>query len=329
MAAAEALRALSLVVMLALAALGLLTWPLLALLGFVGACGTVAYSVAAPSLVPALVPPAALAVANGRIELARTLAFAAGPALAGALVSSTGASPAFGVAAALSTCAVFLLAGLSEPPRSAPVRRHPVRELLEGAQFVFRHPLLLPIFLTRVIFSTAHFVLQAVYVPYAIHSLGLSAFGVGVTLAAYGVGLVAGALLAAWIMDLLPFGAVVAIGPVAGFAAAAVMLLTIWVPSLLLAGTSFFLFGAGPVVYRISTATLQQTVTPQHLLGRVAAISIMAYGSRPVGAAIGAFVGGFYGAEVCLAVAAAGFLIQAMLILASPVVRLARQPDLV
>src|SRR5262249_55422062 len=72
MAAAEALRALSLVAMLALAVLGLLTWPLLALLGFVGACGTVTYSVAAPSLVPALVPPAALAVANGRIELART-----------------------------------------------------------------------------------------------------------------------------------------------------------------------------------------------------------------------------------------------------------------
>src|SRR5438309_5513284 len=52
MASAEALRALSLTAMLTLAALGLLTWPLLALLGFVGACGTVAYRVAAPALVP-------------------------------------------------------------------------------------------------------------------------------------------------------------------------------------------------------------------------------------------------------------------------------------
>jgi len=329
MASAEALRALSLTAILTLAALGLLTWPLLAVLGFVGACGTIAYSVAAPSLVPALVPPAALAAANGRIELARTLAFAAGPALAGALVSWTGAAPAFGLAAALSTCAVFLLAGLSEPPRPARTRRHPIRELLEGAQFVFRQPLLLPVFLTRVCFNTSFFILQAVYVPYAVHTLGLSASGVGATLAAYGVGLVVGALLAAWMMRVLPFGAVIAIGPIAGLAAAVVMVLTIWTPSLLLAGTSFFLFGAGPVVYVISTATLQQTVTPRHLLGRVSAISIMAYGSRPVGAAIGAFVGGFYGAQVCLAVAAAGFLIQAMLILASPVVRLARQPDMV
>ena len=83
MAYAEALRVISLIAILALAEFGLLTWPLLALLGLIGACGTVAYSVAAPSLVPALVPSRALASANSRIELARTLAFAAGPALGG------------------------------------------------------------------------------------------------------------------------------------------------------------------------------------------------------------------------------------------------------
>src|SRR5260370_13212163 len=117
MAGAEGLRALSLVAVLILAELGLLSWPLLALLGFAGACGTVAYSVAAPALVPALVPQAALAAANGRIELARTVAFAAGPPLAGALVGSPGAAPAFGFAAALSVGAAFLLAGPHEPAR--------------------------------------------------------------------------------------------------------------------------------------------------------------------------------------------------------------------
>src|SRR5439155_982830 len=112
MAGAEALRALSLAGVLTLAHLNLLTLPLLALLGFIGACGTVAYSVAAPALVPALVPAGALAAANGRIELARTVAFAGGPALAGALVGWTGGAPAFGVAAGLSAAAVVLLAGV-------------------------------------------------------------------------------------------------------------------------------------------------------------------------------------------------------------------------
>jgi hypothetical protein len=59
-------------------------------------------------------------------------------------------------------------------------------------------------------------------------------------------------------------------------------------------------------------------VTPERLLGRVSALNIATHGSRPLGAAIGALVGGLYGAETGLVVAAAGFLIQAVIILASP-----------
>jgi predicted MFS family arabinose efflux permease len=329
MASAETLRVASLLGILVLAEIGVLTLPRLALLGFIGACGTIAYNVATPSLVAELVPPEALAAANGRIELARTVAFTAGPALAGALVGSTGAASAFGVAAGLSMCAVFLLAGLREPARPALASHHPLRDLREGAGFVARHPLLLPVFVTQVFFNAAFFVLQAVYVPYAVRGLGLSASAVGATLATYGVGLITGALLAARITRLLPFGAVIAIGPIAGLAGAVVMVLTMWAPSVVLAALSFFLLGAGPVIWVISTATLRQTVTPRGLLGRVAAISMTAYGARPVGAAIGALVGGLYGAETALVVAAIGFLIQAAVTVASPVVRLARQPAMI
>lgn len=326
MAAAEGLRVVALLAVLGVTELGLLSIPALALLGFIGACGTVAYNVAAPALVPGLVPTTALAAANGRIELARTVAFAGGPALAGALVGWTGAGPAFALAAGLSMWAVFLLAGLREPARPSPATGHPLRELREGAAFMFGHPLLLPVFVTRVVFNTAFFILQAVYVPYAIHRLGLSASGVGGTLGAYGVGMFIGALLAGRITRLLPFGVVIAIGPVAGLAAAVVMVLTLWAPSALLAGLSFFLVGAGPILFIISTTTLRQMVTPDALLGRVSAINIAAYGSRPIGSAIGAFVGGLWGAETCLVVAAVGFLVQAVVILASPAVRLVRQP---
>src|SRR5215212_5565198 len=87
MVGAEGLRLAALLGILAVASLGGLSLPLLALLGFLGAAGTVAYSVAAPSLVPALVPGEALSAANGRLELARSVAFTAGPALAGGLVA--------------------------------------------------------------------------------------------------------------------------------------------------------------------------------------------------------------------------------------------------
>lgn len=326
MASAEALRAASLLAVLALAALGWLSVPMLAALGFIGACGTVAYSVAAPALVPSLVAPAALALANARLELARTVAFAAGPALAGALVGWTGSTLAFAAASALSLGAVFLLAGLREPARESPARRDAVGEIREGARFVFAHELLRPIFITQFVFNAAFFALQAVYVPYAVAHLALSASAVGLTLATYGVGMIAGALAAAHIMRVLSFGRVIALGPVTGLVASLLMVATIWVPSGPLAALSFLLMGAGPIVWVISTATLRQSVTPPALLGRVSAINITAYGARPAGAALGALVGGVYGAEACLIVAALGFLIQAVVIMTSPVLELAQQP---
>jgi predicted MFS family arabinose efflux permease len=326
MAAAEALRAFALVTILTLFVLGALSWPVLAMLGFAGACGTVAYMVAAPAMVPALVPRAALVAANGRIELARTTAFVAGPALAGALVGWAGATPAFALAVALSSAAVVLLIGIHEPPRAKLPPRHPLHDLREGAAFVLRHRLLLPILLTQFIFNGAFFVLQAVYVPYAVHHLGLSASQVGATLATYGVGMVAGVLLAPRIARHVRLGTMIAIGPICGVLAAFVMVATIWLPTVALAAASFFLVGVGPMLWVISTTTLRQTVTPPELLGRVSAIAAMATGARTIGAAIGALVGGLYGAEACLVVAALLFVVQAAVILASPVVGLVREP---
>jgi predicted MFS family arabinose efflux permease len=327
LAAAEAMRAASLILILILAGFGVLSLPLLALLGFVGAAGTVAYSVATPALVPSLVRREALPTANGRIELARTTAFAAGPALGGTLVGWVGSSFAFGAAAGLSILAVALLSGVREPVRPKPPRRHPLTEVREGASFVFRHPLLRPVFATQIAFSLAFFVLQAAYVPYAVHHLGLGAFGVGLTLAFYGGGLVVGALSAARIVAALPFGVVVGIGPLSGLAASLLMALTILVPWAWLAGLAFFIMGAGPVVWLVSTTTLRQTVTPAVLLGRVSALNILTYGARPVGAALAALVGEAYGSEACLLLAVSGFLVQAMVIFASPVPRLARLPE--
>jgi predicted MFS family arabinose efflux permease len=185
------------------------------------------------------------------------------------------------------------------------------------------------VFITQFIFNTASFLLLAVFVPYAVRRLGLSATGVGITLGMYGVGMVVGALLATRVMHRLQFGTVIGLGPVTGFVAAGVMALTTFVPSPVLAGLSFFLLGVGPILWVISTTTLRQSVTPPSLLGRVSAINIMSYGARPVGSALGALVGGLYSAEACLYLAVAIFGAQALVILMSPAVSLARQPDMV
>jgi hypothetical protein len=69
-------------------------------------------------------------------------------------------------------------------------------------------------------------------------------------------------------------------------------------------------------------------VTPPRLLGRVSAINILSYGARPLGSLLGAMVGGIFGAEACLYLAAAIFAAQALVIVMSPAVALSRQPEM-
>jgi predicted MFS family arabinose efflux permease len=328
MAWAEALRLLAFVLLMLATAFGQVSLPLLAVLGFMGAAGTVGFSVAAPALVPALVPRAQLAVANGRLELARSAAFAAGPALAGALVAWAGASAAFVLAAVLSAVALLCLLQLPETPHHglAP-RRHAFVEVSEGARLVWHHRLLRPILLTAVVWNLAWFVLQAAYVPYAMQSLHMDARAVGLSLACYGVGMVVGALAAPRVMQAMPFGQAIALGPVVSVLAAAVMASSLVWPMPALAALSFFLFGAGPIIWTISSTTLRQTVTPAAMLGRVTAIFLAAnMGARPLGAALGGVVGQTLGAPGCLLLALAGFVLQAVLVGASAVRGLQRLP---
>ena len=327
MMAAEVLRALSLLALLAMVLSGQLSIAGLAVLGFLGAIGTVAFSVAAPALVPALVPRELLGRANGRLELARSAAFAGGTALAGALVAWAGAPSAFVLAAILSVAAVLLLWRLHEPARQASPPRHPLLEIRDGAELVWHQPFLRPMVLCGVAWNISWFVLQAAYVPYAVRVLGLSTQAVGFTLACYGAGMVVGALLAARVVAAIPFGRAIQLGPAVSVLAAATMVATLALPSGLLAGLAFFLFGAGPIIWTITSTTLRQSVTPGAMLGRVSSVFLTVNaGSRSVGAALGGLVGAQWGEAACLWLALAGFVLQAAIIFTSSLAGLRRLP---
>ncbi len=328
MVLAESLRALA----LALLWLALLTDQVsiaaLAVVGFMAAVGTVAFSVAAPSLVPALVGADDLARANGRLELARSTAFAAGPALAGALIAWTGASAAFVLSGMLSVSAVLCLRGVREPVRASVAPRHPLLELQDGARWVWRSDLLRPIMLTSIAWNISWFMLQAAYVPYAMNDLGLNASGVGITLATYGVGMMLGALLAPRVVAALPFGQAILLGPYFSVLAAMTMAWSLYWPQGWLAALSYFFFGVGPIIWTITSTTLRQTVTPRDMIGRVTSINIVvSTGARPLGAAFGGLVGVNFPVSVSLWMVVLGFGVQAIVISASRVRTLKRLPD--
>jgi predicted MFS family arabinose efflux permease len=316
----ELLRVCALMVLISAMLLNLISVPLLACVGFLAAVGTVGFSVSAPSLVPALVDSQHLAKANGRLELARSMAFAGGPALAGALIAWLGGSTSFVLSLMLSLAAVGFLRQIQEPVRQAVPDRHPWLEVKEGAYFVWAHPLMRPILLTSVAWNISWFVLQAIYVPYAIRTIGMSSSEVGLTLACYGVGMITGSLMASRVVSMMPFGVAILLGPFFSVLAASVMALSLWAPYVGVASLAYFFFGFGPIIWTISSTTLRQSITPNSMMGRVTAILIVAgTGARPVGALLGGVVGEMGSDLACLLVVVAGFVIQAIVITFSKV----------
>ncbi len=311
----EILRVFALMVLIAALLADQISVTLLAVVGFFAAVGTVGFSVSAPSLVPALVARDNLAKANGRLELARSMAFAGGPAMAGALIAWMGASTSFVLSLMLTLAAVGFLNQIQEPARAAIPDRHPWLELKDGSHFVWNSNLLRPILFTSVAWNISWFVLQAIYVPYAIRTLGMDASAVGLTLACYGAGMILGSLMASKIVAQMRFGHAILLGPFFSVLAASVMALTLWWPSAAVAGIAYFLFGFGPIIWTITSTTLRQSVTPYALMGRVTAINIVAgTGARPLGALLGGFVGEFSSDLLGLLVVVLGFTVQAIII---------------
>jgi len=327
--AAELLRASCFAVILLLLASGTLTLVSLAVLGFVGAAGTVAYNVTVPGTTPLLVARQYLPVANSRLELARSIAFSAGPSVAGLVYGALGGVPSYAIALVLSLSAAGLVAlmPLAGAPAAARGRLWPA--LREGFGFTFADRHLRPVLYTAVAFNTAWFLLQAAFVPYAASHLGMDAAAAGAAMALYGVGMICGALLTPRLSRALRFGQVIVLGPVGGFLGAVLMAASVWVPARPLVWAGFFFFGAGPVIWSAATATLRQAVTPPALIGRVSAVvTTFTFGARPLGALIAAVVAATYGPSACIVAALAGFAIQLAIILHSTVRDLVDVPAL-
>ncbi len=323
MATAEFTRALTLTLILALYVTGTLNLGLLAGLGFCGAVGTVVYNVAAPALVPSLVPRAGLASANRWLEMARSVAFAAGPAIGGTFVGWIGAPAAYETAIALSLLAVAFQSRL---PKEAPVmtpQRHPLAELAEGWRFVTGHPLLKPMLICSIIYNLGFFMIQGVFVAYAVHHLKLDAAQIGLVLACFGFGMLSSGLVAPWLMARLRPGLTIMLGPTAGLGAAWMVALSVHWPSSMLVALAFYLLGFGAILWVIATTTVRQMTTPGHLLGRVSAVLVTgSFGARPLGAALAAGVAAVWGVSACLYVAALCFALQWAVIMASPIPRM-------
>lgn len=334
MVGTEVLRAAALLGLMFFFLLGWSLLDVLALLGFLVASGTVVYNVASPALVATLVDKADILTANRRLELARSVAFTAGPPLGGLLVGRGGAEIPFLSAAFLSLCSVYYLAripsgtNLMQRDVRKP-RKHIGHDLAEGYLFISGNKYLKIVIYTALIFNTSWYILLSIFAYYAVHFLRLTATSVGIALGMTGVGMVVGAFLYKLVASRLAFGRQILLGPASAALGASLMLGTTIIRSPVILYIGCFLFGFGPIIWTISTTALRQFIVPHHLMARVSSFMVTTTaGARPLGALIGASLSAYFGVRSCICVMAVGFFVQLAVVSFSPVTRLHSLDDL-
>lgn len=214
------------------------------------------------------------------------VAAVAGPAAGGLLYGFSGATLAYSVVVAVMTLSLFAVAGVTHRalPANATLELQVMQSVRGGLSFVWNEPVLLPALtldLFAVLFGGA-----VALLPAFAKLLGAGPEGLGLLRAAPAIGSIATGLWLAHRAPLRRAGATM-LGCVAAFGVCMIAFAlsrSFWL--------SFGLLVASGVVDNVSVvvrSTLVQTRTPDHLLGRVAAINQIFIGSSNE---IGAFESG-------------------------------------
>ena len=314
-------------------ALDALTIWQLYVVGFVVGTLTVFFDVAYQSYLPSLVRRNQLVEGNSKLELSVSAAQLGGPAAAGGLVSLLSAPWAVLTdAISFLGSALFVLRIRTREevvePTAAAERPGMRAEAWEGMQFVWKDRRLRALTESTVIFNFCANGAFAVYLVYAVRSLGLSPAAIGVIFSLGNVGWLAGALVAGRLSTRLGVGRTIIL--TGAVAAPALMLVPLAPPSapipfLIAAGV---ISSFGLVIWRIAQVSLRQAITPDHMLGRVNAVSrFMMWGTIPLGTLLGGALGSTIGLRTTLWIGTIGASFTVLPVLFSPIRSLVSVPD--
>lgn len=294
-----------------------------------GVC-TVFFDVSYQSYLPALVDRRDLVEGNSKLEVTRSIAQLAGPALAGFLIQVIGAALSVLVDAASYVVSVASLLAIRKPepdPRATGPRRPFWHELWEGVHVVFANGTLWKIAGCTSTSNLGSNIMFAVYLIFAYRYLHLSPATVGVIFAAGAVGGLLGALSAGAIANRLTLGPTLFLTIVIGGVASLAVPLAQFgfaVP-ILIASSAIGQF-VSPI-YNINQVSLRQSITPDRVQGRMnATMRTIVWGTIPIGALIGGIMGSTIGVVPTILIGSAISALAGTWILAGPV-RLRQQPE--
>jgi MFS family permease len=300
----------------AVAIVGIESLPLVYVVGFLIGTAETLFDNAAQALLPQVVGKESLETANGRLQAAEVVANQfVGPPVGALLFASAAGIPFLvdGGTFAFSAILILSITGLSRQARSpAPLSRIP-SEIREGLRWLWRHRVLRTLAAMVGVWNLMSMAWGAIMVLFALDVLELSAFGFGVLLSSYAVGSTVGGLLARRMSR--------AVGPgTALLLAVAISGIVVLVAGLasdpILVGAMFAIAGFVGLVWNVITVSLRQSIIPEYLLGRVNSVyRLLAWGTIPVGAALGGMLADTFGLRAPFLVAAGVQVLMALVVL--------------
>ncbi|MBB2506213.1 MFS transporter [Amycolatopsis echigonensis] len=288
LASAYAVQVVAALALAVLGSTGSLSLPALLAVAFVLTTAQVFGDGAAGSVVPEVVAPDQLNMANSRLQVIdRGMVQFVVPPATGLLIGVSAGLPAW-LAAVAALGALLLARGI---PSAKPVRTpvHPLKDVTAGLRYLVGTPLLRSITITVALGSFAAAAGNSMLVLYATQELHLAPFGYGVLLACLAVGWV----VSSFFVDrfVRRFGYSTAMRIAQACAVLSQLLLAIVPPWPALVGAVLIFLTGTTLIWNVCSQSSRQRFTPSELLGRVlTSHRALAWGLTPLGALAGGFV---------------------------------------
>src|SRR5579864_717595 len=329
---ADLLRAAVLLTVPVAAWFRLLTMEQLYIVGALIGGANILFDISDHAYLPHLIPRDDLMEGNTKLSTTESLAEVGGPALAGILVQALTAPFAIAVnAATYIVSALFLgtITATEHVPEDPKIRPTLLSDLRQGFSALADVPVLRALLVMSIVSPLFGGVFSALYVIFAIKTLGLSPALMGLTVAVGGIGSLAGTAISQRLAARVGVGRAIALGFLVSAVSAIFVPLAngplfLKVGSLMLAQ---FVGDAMAVAAMIPAASLRQSLIPRDRLGRAAAfLSVGAGASAVIGALTGGVLGSAFGPRAALFAAAGGLFLTPLWACTTPLWQLGEIP---